>query len=134
MSSTPPILRSFQLLLESPWRAQKARMSQARRYNLRNFHMEMNKRAPWHKTDNRKTAPAVHSSVFLLKPRRASGSNGAQQRLDSPVGTGDPRAVTPGSPQRAAAAPLPVLPHDPASDSTERLNVSLQPLMGLQKF
>lgn len=74
--------------------------------NLRNFHMEMNKRAPWHQTDNRKIVPAVHFPIFLLKPRRAAASNGAQQRLDSPVRTGDPHAVTPDSPQRATAAPL----------------------------
>lgn len=133
----PQILQSFQLLLGTAWRAQKARMSRARRYSqatYENFHMEMNKRAPWHRTDNRKIVPAVHFPIFLLKPRRASASNGAQQRLDSPVRTGDPRAVTPDCPQRATAAPLLVPSHDPSSDSTQRLNVSPEPLMGPQKF
>lgn len=63
-------------------------------------------------------------SIFLLKPRRASASNGSQQRLDSPVSTADPHGVTPDSPQTATAAPLFWF------TLAEGLNASVRPQMG----
>lgn len=53
-----------------------------------------------------KNSPSCSFSFFLLRPRRESACNGAQQRLDSPVSTGEPDGVTSDSPPTATAAPL----------------------------